>query len=104
MLHVDPVVLAHRQLARDKRSAGDLFAHKLERMSASPFAFLRGTAPMFYELLHESPELAAGPPGRGWLTGDLHIENFGVYRPRSPAEDRHQRHAAPLATFDLNDF
>jgi uncharacterized protein (DUF2252 family) len=78
-----------------------LFAHKLERMSASPLAFLRGAAPLFYSILKARPELAKGPPGTGWLTGDMHLENFGAYRPEHAASAEGD---ATRAVFDLNDF
>lgn len=89
-----PTYLAHElaawQVARDRqivlgsalgRKLGQrLLARKQARMRASPFAFLRGAAPLFYEILRTDPELAAGPGGRGWIVGDLHLENFGAYR------------------------
>jgi len=69
-------------------------------MTTSPLAFLRGAAPLFYELLAEHPSLAEGPRGKGWIVGDLHLENFGAYRP-NPTDDAEH---APDATFNLNDF
>lgn len=94
------------QLQRDRRVTSGvkgLFEHKVERMSTSPLAFLRGAAPLFYAILGARPELAEGPPGTGWLTGDMHLENFGAYRPSQP--DKPSRAGADLeATFDLNDF
>jgi uncharacterized protein (DUF2252 family) len=105
MLRLDPIALARRQLARDEHAARALFAHKLDRMRASPLAFLRGTAPMFYEILRENPTLAAGPGGVGWIAGDLHLENFGAFRPRAiPDDDSKKRHATPLVEFQMNDF
>jgi uncharacterized protein (DUF2252 family) len=77
-------------------------------MSASPLAFLRGAAPLYYELLKERPELAKGPRGEGWLSGDQHLENFGAYRPDAHSFDRpgshSKKHGTPTATFNLNDF
>jgi uncharacterized protein (DUF2252 family) len=88
---VDAKKLAARQIADDrdktiggalgKRLGRQLFERKVARMRASPFAFLRGAAPLFYELLSERPDLADGPRGRGWIAGDLHLENFGAYHP-----------------------
>jgi uncharacterized protein (DUF2252 family) len=109
MLRLDPIALARRQLVRDENATRTqpLFAHKLERMSASPLAFLRGTAPMFYEILRECPDLAAGPAGVGWIAGDLHLENFGAFRPRAiPDDDRpsKRKQGAPLVEFQMNDF
>lgn len=63
----------------------------------SPLAYLRGAAPLFYELLVEFPELAEGPDGEGWLVGDAHLENFGAFR----AEDAS---GSESVVFDVNDF
>ncbi len=104
MLAVDPLALARRQIAIDREKTSRfpaLLDRKLERMTASPLAFLRGAAPLFYELLAAHPTLAEGPRGKGWLTGDLHLENFGAYRPQPL--DKHP-HGAEDAAFDLNDF
>lgn len=74
-------------------------------MSISPLAFLRGSAPLFYEILARHPALSEGPPGEGWLVGDAHLENFGAYRTGalSTAETR-VTHAKEGVVFDLNDF
>ena len=108
MIFVDPVRLARRQLEIDReRTArvGHLFAHKIERMTLSPLAFLRGSAPLFYELLAQHPACWDGPPGEGWLVGDVHLENFGAYRPGalSVRESARSRSGDPVV-FDLNDF
>jgi Uncharacterized protein conserved in bacteria (DUF2252) len=100
---LDPAELARKQLLRDRRRLGldhFLFQHKCARMAASPFDFLRGSAPLFYAALRKAPRLAEGPEGDGWLTGDLHLENFGVYRPQPPAEDA----KSSAVVFDVNDF
>ena len=94
---LDAHELARKQLERDRARTSrarawaktDLFAHKIERMSPSPLAFLRGAAPMFYEVLERVPALAEGPPGEGFIVGDLHIENFGAFRP-DPEKGRAQ--------------
>lgn len=97
----DPVAAAARQQVRDRQRAGwmsSLLQRKRDRMQVSSFAYLRGTAPMFYELLKTSPALAAGPAGTGWIVGDLHLENFGAFRgaaPHPPSGD---------VVFDVNDF
>jgi uncharacterized protein (DUF2252 family) len=95
-----PFELARWQHARDEermRRMPALLARKQARMSASPFAFLRGSAPLFYRVLRNAPRLARGPEDEGLLCGDLHLENFGVYRP-----DRPSRRGDRVA-FDLND-
>ena len=98
--------LAARQVEYDDertREFPQLLRRKMERMSASPLAFLRGAAPLFYEILKENPDLAEGPPGEGWIVGDLHIENFGAYRPDGFNSDEKEQAHHP-AVFDLNDF
>ncbi|HEV3191259.1 MAG TPA: DUF2252 family protein, partial [Polyangiaceae bacterium] len=108
MLLVDPVRLARRQLDIDRERTAHfphLLQHKIVRMSASPLALLRGSAPLFYELVERHGELGQGPPGEGWLVGDAHIENFGAYRAGklTVAETRAERAKEPVV-FDLNDF
>jgi uncharacterized protein (DUF2252 family) len=104
MIHFDPYMLARWQLARDReatRRFPGLFERKLARMVASPFAFLRGSARLYYEVLRQQPELAEGPDGEGQLIGDLHLENFGAYRPAAFDGGGAVEHDA---TFGLNDF
>jgi uncharacterized protein (DUF2252 family) len=95
-----PFVLARWQLERDldrMRRMAVLLSRKQQRMSASPFAFLRGSAPLFYRVLSNAPRLARGPDEDGMLCGDLHLENFGVYRPDKPSR------VGDRVVFDLND-
>lgn len=101
MKRLDPESLAARQLARDRAATRTpaLFARKTARMTASAFGFLRGSAPLFYDVLARIPALAEGPRGEGWLAGDLHLENFGAYRAGAPRAAGH----ADVA-FDVNDF
>ncbi len=101
MLDLDPIALTKWQIARDRvrtQRFAETFARKVARMRPSPLAFLRGAAPLFYEILAARPELAHGPDCEGWLIGDLHIENFGAF----VAEPSGKQPAAPV--FDLNDF
>jgi uncharacterized protein (DUF2252 family) len=105
----DPGALADRQLTLDRERTKrfpDLFVRKLQRMSASPLAYLRGAAPLFFEILSERPELAEGPGGEGWIVGDMHLENFGAYRPDplGAADDASAKDSAKKVRFDLNDF
>ncbi len=84
MIDLAPPTLARSQIARDRRRLARyprLLPHKIERMSASPLAFLRGAAPLYYALLAENRGLLPALPGRGWIAGDLHLENFGAFRP-----------------------
>jgi uncharacterized protein (DUF2252 family) len=108
MLTIDPIRLARRQIEIDRertRRFPDLFLRKVARMSASPLALLRGSAPLFYEFLKAHPTLPEGPPGEGWLVGDAHLENFGAYRTGAlKVTDSRARPAKDGVVFDLNDF
>jgi uncharacterized protein (DUF2252 family) len=113
---LDPAALADRQIALDRdrtKRFPDLFVRKLQRMSTSPLAYLRGAAPLFFEILQARPDLAEGPGGEGWIVGDMHLENLGAYRPDplGAAEPPSTRASAPppskkqrVVRFDLNDF
>jgi uncharacterized protein (DUF2252 family) len=93
--------LAARQMTLDverTRRFPALLARKDARMMMSPLAFLRGAAPVFYEILASRPDLRDGPKGEGWLAGDLHLENFGAYRTH-PLHDKDDE-----VVFGLNDF
>jgi uncharacterized protein (DUF2252 family) len=108
MLTLDPLRLARRQIEIDRKRLArvpHLFQHKVARMTISPLGLLRGSAPLFYEVLARHPALGEGPAGDGWLVGDAHLENFGAYRtgPLSMLETR-QTHAKEAVVFDLNDF
>jgi uncharacterized protein (DUF2252 family) len=99
----NPAELAARQFQRDLRvfeGRPRLLEQKRERMAASPFCFLRGSAPLFYHALRLAPHLAEGPKGKGWLVGDLHLENFGAYRPEVVTEEG----PSTRVVFDVNDF
>lgn len=92
-----PSKLATKQLERDRvatKRMSQLFGRKTQRMTASPFAFLRGSAPLFYDLLEAHAELRAEGPGEGFIVGDAHVENFGAFR--SAKTDQ--------PVFDVNDF
>lgn len=108
MLALDPLQLARRQLELDRERTGrfpHLLAHKADRMSLSPLALLRGSAPLFYEVLARHPALAQGPAGEGWLVGDCHLENFGAFRTGAlTTRETKASHAAEPIVFDLNDF
>lgn len=64
---------------------------KLDLLRGDPYAFYRGTCHLFYRGLPRSAVLSAAPALL--VCGDLHLENFGVYK----GDNR-------LAYFDLNDF
>ncbi|MGD0491240.1 MAG: DUF2252 family protein [Steroidobacteraceae bacterium] len=64
---------------------------KLERLRQDPFAFLRGTNPLFLDFLPRAHPLFRAPSTL--VCGDLHLENFGAFR----GDNR-------LCYFDVNDF
>ncbi len=68
-----------------------LLQRKYQAMTVSAFVFLRGSCHLFWQDWSHVPVLDAAPAV--WACGDLHLENFGVYR----GVDR-QLH------FDINDF
>ena len=75
--------LADVQLDADRKRLGRhpaLLRRKWMRMSASPFAFLRGASALWAEALRQEPSLLRGIPGMGILVGDLHLENIGTFR------------------------
>ncbi|MER5337653.1 DUF2252 domain-containing protein [Micromonospora sp. NPDC002717] len=72
------------------------FRRKFRKMAASPFAFYRGSASLFY-----ADQLGAFADdrfldertSRVWIHGDLHAENFGTYM-----------NASGQLVFNVNDF
>jgi uncharacterized protein (DUF2252 family) len=73
---------------------GRAFRRKFRKMAASPFAFYRGSAPLFYaDVAALDDPWADERTGRVWIQGDLHAENFGTYMD-----------AAGILVFDVNDF
>jgi uncharacterized protein (DUF2252 family) len=70
------------------------FRRKFRKMAASPFAFYRGSAPLFYRDVARLEDPWAGErTSRVWIQGDLHAENFGTYMD-----------SAGILVFDVNDF
>jgi uncharacterized protein (DUF2252 family) len=70
------------------------FRHKFRKMAASPFAFYRGSAPLFYaDVARLEDPWADERTSRVWIQGDLHAENFGTYMD-----------SAGILVFDVNDF
>ncbi|MBB5080515.1 DUF2252 domain-containing protein [Nonomuraea endophytica] len=72
------------------------FSRKFRKMAASPFAFYRGSASVFYADMTDEytddaylDELTS----RVWIHGDLHAENFGTYM-----------NASGALVFNVNDF
>jgi len=73
----------------------DAFRNKFRKMAAGPFAFYRGSAPLFYADMEGEEDRWADErsTSRVWIQGDLHAENFGTYM----AGDG-------VFVFDVNDF
>ena len=99
----DPVaeIVAYNQplLQHPVESAlGDLtkaaLRRKLDALANSPFQFFRGTFHlMAWDLFQSRVPLAAPLAPEGLVVGDLHLENFGIYRG-----------ASGDLVFDVNDF
>ena len=59
---------------------------KLAALASTPFQFFRGTFHLMADDLFKSRvSLAQGAAPEGLIVGDLHLENFGVYRGQSGA-------------------
>ena len=72
----------------------DAFRTKFRKMAASPFAFYRGSACLFYADMEQREDRWANDrTGRVWIQGDLHAENFGTYMDGDG-----------VLVFDVNDF
>src|SRR6478609_1650267 len=88
---VDVLVDAFADLIeRDPRA----FRGKFRKMAADPFAFYRGSAPLFYSDVDrlEDPWVDSST-SRVWIQGNLHAENYGTYMD-----------SAGVLVFDVNDF
>lgn len=86
-MYAETKVILHHNLGRDP----ERLKLKLAAMRADPFAFFRGTSPLFYATLPHVRELNSSP--MVLACGDLHLENFGSYK----GDNR-------LVYFDLVDF
>ncbi|MFI9641819.1 DUF2252 domain-containing protein [Micromonospora sp. NPDC051925] len=72
------------------------FRRKFRKMAASPFAFYRGSASLFYaDQLGDFADDAFldAQTSRVWIHGDLHAENFGTYM-----------NGSGQLVFNVNDF
>src|SRR5688500_18828651 len=93
---LDPFELASRQIELDREATQRhalLFDRKKKKLQASPLGFFRGSARLFWEIVAARPELGLELPGRGWVVGDMHLENVGAYRTDTDE-----------VVFHLNDF
>ena len=78
-------------LAQNAERDLDRLTLKLALLRKDPFAFFRGTNPLFLEFLPRAHSLLRAPCVL--VCGDLHLENFGAFK----GDNR-------LCYFDLNDF
>ena len=77
-------------IERDPRA----FRGKFRKMAADPFAFYRGSAPLFYSDVDQLEDpWVNDETSRVWIQGDLHAENYGTYMD-----------SAGVLVFDVNDF
>lgn len=84
--HRDPLGILR---AQHEQRVPDLIPLRLERMTASPFAFYRGAAAIQAADLRDAPRTGVDVT----ICGDAHLANFGIYA--SPERS---------LVFDLNDF
>lgn len=82
----DPVGILRKQ---HEHRVSELVPLRLERMTASPFAFYRGSAAIQAADLRDAPRTGVDVT----ICGDAHLANFGIYA--SPERS---------LVFDLNDF
>ncbi len=83
--------LAERLFKFNEGRGEKLIHFKYEGMAENMFRFFRGTNHLFMEDLFAENNLPQSPSA--WISGDLHIENFGSFK----SDNR-------LVYFDLNDF
>lgn len=72
------------------------FRRKFRKMAASPFAFYRGSASLFYADqagAYRDDTFLNERTSRVWMHGDLHAENFGTYM-----------NSSGVLVFNVNDF
>ncbi|MFI7598366.1 DUF2252 domain-containing protein [Actinoplanes sp. NPDC049681] len=72
------------------------FRRKFRKMAASPFAFYRGSASLFYADMtgaYADDRFLDERTSRVWIHGDLHAENFGTYM-----------NSSGQLVFNVNDF
>jgi uncharacterized protein (DUF2252 family) len=70
------------------------FRRKFRKMAATPFAFYRGSACLFYADVDGAPDPFLNErTSRVWIHGDLHAENYGTYM-----------NSEGILVFNVNDF
>ena len=78
-------------LAQNAGRDSERLTMKLKLLRQDPFAFFRGTNPLFLDFLPRAHPLLRAPSM--FICGDLHLENFGAFK----GDNR-------LVYFDINDF
>ncbi len=77
----------------------NILHQKYTKLRKSAFSFFRGTCHLFYQDLPS--QLTTAHPPIVWICGDLHLENFGIYKGGdAPIERLRQREIY----FGINDF
>lgn len=67
---------------------------KFRKMAETPFAFYRGSAPLFYaDVSRDFDPFLNEKTSRVWIQGDLHAQNFGTYM-----------NSKGVLVFDVNDY
>lgn len=69
--------LKNRVFTFNKGRDEQMLSIKYKRMQESASRFFRGSCHLFYEDLQANELLLQSP--KGWICGDLHLENFGSY-------------------------
>lgn len=77
--------------AFNKKRLSSIVKLKYAAMLENAFRFYRGSCHLFYERIAALKTMPKSPIG--WISGDLHLENFGSYKGNNK-----------LVYFDLNDF
>ncbi len=85
--------ITERLIENNNGKDKELINERYKQMDDDAFAFCRGTCGIFYKDLCD--ELFGSLPDSpiAWISGDLHVANFGTYRSKDG-----------LVRFDLNDF
>ncbi|TCJ31203.1 DUF2252 family protein [Nocardioides jejuensis] len=81
----DPVAFVyakdHALSLLNSHATDDDLAARTTKLASSPWAFFRGTSPLYYRDLGELPASAYATGGNDvWIMGDAHLENFGADR------------------------
>ncbi|GAA4886092.1 DUF2252 domain-containing protein [Actinomycetospora straminea] len=88
---VDTLADAFSDLMTESPAA---FRNKFRKMAVEPFAFYRGSAPLYYaDVARLEDPWVDDKTRRVWIQGDLHAENFGTYLDGDG-----------VLVFDVNDF